>query len=148
MKWGSFKMKHLMSWMCRKIYGYHLQLQIIECIPLKWVHEITWLSALKNYLYAFIPVRLGFLCPLKIRIKVILSVCSLTIVRLQVKPGIVSTWGVAHIVFWESILVFPSFCSLLRAQLRDGEILLPVVGPVKFSRWWLSSSMRARKRVL
>ena len=86
------------------------------------------------------PVRLCSLSPLKISIKIILPVSSLAIVRLQVEPGIVPAGGVADVVLGEPVLVLPPLRGLLGAELWDGKVLLPVVGPVQLSWWGLPSS--------
>ena len=75
-----------------------------------------------------------FLCPLQVSVKIILPVSSLTVVRLQIQSRIVSAGGVADVVFRESVLVLPPLHRLLAAHLRDGEVLLPVVGPVQLAR--------------
>ena len=77
---------------------------------------------------------------LQVSVKIILSVSSLTIVTLQVEAGVVSARGVAHVVLREPVLVLPPLGGLLGAQLRDGEVLLPVVGPVQFTWGRLTSS--------
>ena len=80
------------------------------------------------------------LCPLEVSIKIILPVSPLAIVRLQIQSRIVSAGGVADVVLREPVLVLPPLHRLLAAHLRDGEVLLPVVGPVQFTWGRLTSS--------
>ena len=92
-----------------------------------------------SQLISVVPPLAVLLRPLQVGVEVVLSVRPLSVVALQVEPGIVPAGGVAHVVLGEPVLVLPPLGGLLRAQLRDGEVLLPVMGPVQLSRWRLSS---------
>ena len=92
-----------------------------------------------NIIPAADPLLSLLVDPLQVGVQVVLPVRPLTVVTLQVKPGVVPTGGVAHVVLREPVLVLPPLGGLLGAQLRDGEVLLPVMGPVQLSRWRLSS---------
>ena len=85
---------------------------------------------------------------LVLRLEVGLPVSALTVVGLQVQPWVVSAGGVAEIisvvpaaaavldavvvVLWEAVLVLPAL-GAAGLDLGDGDVLLPVVGPIKFS---------------
>ena len=69
--------------------------------------------------------------PLQVGVQVVLPVRPLAVVRLEVEAGIVPAAGVAHVVLGEPVLVLPPLSCLLGAQLWDGEVLLPVMGPVE-----------------
>ena len=79
------------------------------------------------------PVPLP-LRPLQVGVQVVLSVRPLAIVALQVEPGVVPAGGVADVILREPVLVLPPLSRLLGAQLGDGEVFLPVVGPVQLAR--------------
>ena len=92
-----------------------------------------------NIIPAVDPLLSLLVDPLQVGVQVVLPVRPLSVVRLEVEAGVVPTAGVAHVVLGEPVLVLPPLGGLLRAQLRDGEVLLPVMGPVQLSRWRLSS---------
>ena len=68
------------------------------------------------------------------RLKVRLPVCPLSVIGLEVQPGVVPGGGVAvEIVLGETVLLGEPLLVSRRLDLGDGDVLLPMVGPIKLS---------------
>lgn len=76
--------------------------------------------------------RLGSVTPFLLGLKVSLTIGPLAVVRLEVQTRVVPGRGVTEIIFRETILLL-KLLLVPRLDLRDGDVLLPMMSPIELT---------------